>query len=241
MMMMSLLFLISFIVSISGDYLSLHNAARRQVGVRSLQRSSGLVRSAQKGANYLCTLGQLQHTKKGYCTNCRPYSTGENVGGHGNIDGSVKAFIAEKQYWHNGRCQSGKLCGHYTQVISSNTNYVGCAVKKCAGNGMSGRVVCHYSANARLEADEEGQVDALESTQNRNVSIVIAVAIGAILIIGALVALWYYKKKKSAKFTKAMQVLDEEEVSEIEVEVEAEATTPMNTTGGVKQAETSSI
>lgn len=51
-------------------------------------------------------------------------------------------------------CQSGKMCGHYTQVVWAKTKFVGCGYKFCtpyyedlnknktAGNGMI--TVCNY-------------------------------------------------------------------------------------------------
>jgi len=49
-----------------------------------------------------------------------------------------------------GTCQSGKICGHFTQLVWGNTRYVGCGVTLCPNglNGWTNRastiVVCDY-------------------------------------------------------------------------------------------------
>jgi hypothetical protein len=45
-------------------------------------------------------------------------------------------------YAHN-RCATGKVCGHYTQVVWRSTTTVGCAVAVC-GNTLDQIWVCQY-------------------------------------------------------------------------------------------------
>lgn len=45
----------------------------------------------------------------------------------------VVAWGSEYQYYNywNNTCQTGKVCGHYTQIIWANTSYLGCSFKDC--------------------------------------------------------------------------------------------------------------
>ncbi len=54
--------------------------------------------------------------------------------------------MSEKQYYHHdtNSCDSGRVCGHYTQVVWRNTTKVGCAVYTCAGLQYGATVVCNY-------------------------------------------------------------------------------------------------
>eukprot|EP01083_Nonionella_stella_P027037 74356_1 len=162
-MLMRLFFLISLIVSISCD-LTIHNQARRQAGVyKDLRWSSKLQSSAKQVAQWLCNTGKWQHSRKGCSSSgCRPYGVGENLAGHGNLQNAARAWLAEKQYWKNGRCQSGKVCGHYTQMISKYATKLGCYTQKCRGGGMSGRTICHYADDRNSNAFEENVAAELE-------------------------------------------------------------------------------
>eukprot|EP01083_Nonionella_stella_P104921 301294_1 len=78
-------------------------------------------------------------------------SVGENLGFSSNlglIDSLMKQMIYDdrSKYGLTGkdRClcnnQPTNNCGHYTQIIWSSSNKVGCAVNKC-----SNMLICHYS------------------------------------------------------------------------------------------------
>ncbi|KAF0978578.1 hypothetical protein FDP41_002398 [Naegleria fowleri] len=81
---------------------------------------------------------------------------GENIymatGSSVNIgNSSVDSWASEKQYFtYPTTCQTGKVCGHYTQLIWANSVKVGCAKKTCSTvpnypnfNGAT-IVVCDY-------------------------------------------------------------------------------------------------
>jgi len=62
---------------------------------------------------------------------------GENIAasspGYWDVEGVVGAWASE---WSNytyssNACASGKMCGHYTQVVWRSTQRVGCASKRC--------------------------------------------------------------------------------------------------------------
>ncbi len=58
----------------------------------------------------------------------------------------------EAQYYtySSNSCQSGKVCGHYTQVVWHNSYKLGCGKKTCnpvngfEGNGKGDVYVCQY-------------------------------------------------------------------------------------------------
>jgi pathogenesis-related protein 1 len=67
------------------------------------------------------------------------------------VEEAVESWVAErKDYDHRqNRCASGKVCGHYTQVVWRHTRRVGCAVASCTGGSpLKAKdwmlVVCNY-------------------------------------------------------------------------------------------------
>lgn len=56
----------------------------------------------------------------------------------------VKLWINEKHDYtiSSGACNAGKVCGHYTQMVWSDTTKVGCGATKCPGMGRF--LVCDY-------------------------------------------------------------------------------------------------
>eukprot|EP01083_Nonionella_stella_P171911 588360_1 len=166
-MMMRLLFIIPLIVLISADSRTTnsHNNARRAAGVNTkLRWSRTFEASAKQVSKWLCSTGKWEHSK--VCSGsggCRP-RVSENIAGHGNLAGATSGWLAEKKYYKNGRCQSGKVCGHYTNIINRNTKSFGCYASKNCKKPPVGRTVCHYSSNANgFEADVPGEWECGES------------------------------------------------------------------------------
>lgn len=63
-----------------------------------------------------------------------------------NLTSMIFAFANETKYFQfdangGGTCQTGKVCGHYTQVVWAATVYVGCGVTKCSGYWLG---TCNY-------------------------------------------------------------------------------------------------
>ena len=63
----------------------------------------------------------------------------------------VAAWAAEAQHYDykRNRCESGQICGHYTQVVWRGTQQIGCAVARCSNAGPFGggpwfNWVCNY-------------------------------------------------------------------------------------------------
>ncbi len=133
------------------DMLTLHNQARVQVGVtKKLKWSDTIAADAKKYANELAREGKWEHD------NQRNHNDGYGHGDYGEnlytasfdatFADATKAWIEEKKYYtygvigDSGTCQSGKDCGHYTQVIWKDTSVVGCA-KSSYQKDVSGTMI----------------------------------------------------------------------------------------------------
>jgi pathogenesis-related protein 1 len=125
--------------------LILHNKVRSEVGVGPLRWSGELAAYAQKWADHLASGGcNMEH---------RPHSGkyqqrhGENLfmgtAGFYGVEDAVKAWKSEKSRYKGGALNSSNWygSGHYTQMVWSQTQQLGCAKVKCGGNMI---VVCNY-------------------------------------------------------------------------------------------------
>ncbi|HET7844600.1 MAG TPA: CAP domain-containing protein [Xanthomonadales bacterium] len=76
---------------------------------------------------------------------------GENIAFYTRpaIDGLALLWLAEaRDYsWQRDRCTTGRVCGHYTQVVSRRTTSVGCAAAKCP---FGRYLVCDYAPPGNL-------------------------------------------------------------------------------------------
>ncbi|MQL77605.1 hypothetical protein Taro_010015 [Colocasia esculenta] len=122
------------------DWVNLHNAARSSVGVAPVSWDNTVAAYAWWYANQRIGDCQLKHSGGPY---------GENLfGGWGrewSAADAVKAWVDERQHyncWSNS-CASGKVCGHYTQVVWSSSTRIGCARVKCSNGGIF--ITCNYS------------------------------------------------------------------------------------------------
>ncbi|KAL5011836.1 hypothetical protein ScPMuIL_010387 [Solemya velum] len=108
---------------------------------------------------------ELEQVAQQYAEGCQYEHSGvTDVAGFGNIgenlyaaDGvydvkAVEKWFAEYQYYDydNLACDSGKMCGHYTQVVWSLSHEVGCGVSFCPMLGVKDSpnkwyVVCNYA------------------------------------------------------------------------------------------------
>ena len=117
-----------------------HNKWRAKVKVGDIQWSDELAAEAQKWADYLAKKGcKMKHSNS---------SNGENIfwsNYESTPDEVVNDWASEIKYYRGGKIKSSKvhIYGHYTQVVWSNTKYVGCGRAKCK-NGEE-IWVCTYS------------------------------------------------------------------------------------------------
>jgi pathogenesis-related protein 1 len=120
-----------------GDMLAAHNAVRSRVGVAPLRWSVRLAARAQEWADNL-----LAHRRFAHRPNS-PY--GENLfemmGAAASSAQVVNAWAEESRNYDysSNRCRG--MCGHYTQIVWSETREVGCAVARSVGREVW---VCNY-------------------------------------------------------------------------------------------------
>ena len=134
---------------ITQDYAQLHNQLREQYFQgHTLIRSSTLEQDAQNYANYLAQTGQFTHDP-----NNRSHKYGENLFAFSQNSIPDYADIIQKWYsegsyydYETNSCQSGKVCGHYTQIIWKNSQKIGCAsAQYLQGRFKNGYItVCKY-------------------------------------------------------------------------------------------------
>ena len=119
-----------------------HNSARRHYGVPALSWSNELAGTAQSWANHLKSSRncQMQHSGgKGYGENL---AWGSNM--HLKSADVVRMWVDEAKDFNerSNTCRSGKVCGHFTQVVWKKSTKVGCAAAHC---GRDEVWVCQYS------------------------------------------------------------------------------------------------
>ena len=124
-----------------------HNQARQERFIGSdLRWSPTLVESAQSYADYLASSGIFGHDR----SNIGIY--GENLYAasyRADYEDAINAWLNEEPYYNYERnsCQSGRKCGHYTQIIWEKSTEVGCAMaiyERGAKKGWT-LVVCRYN------------------------------------------------------------------------------------------------
>ncbi|XP_021865630.1 pathogenesis-related protein 1A-like [Spinacia oleracea] len=123
----------------SQDYVNSHNAARTAVGVGNIRWDERVADYARRYANQRRGDCAMRHSVGPYGENLASGSGAFMTG-----TAAVKLWVDEKvNYNYNSNtCASGKVCGHYTQVVWRNSVRVGCARVRC-NNGWF-FVTCNY-------------------------------------------------------------------------------------------------
>lgn len=134
--------------------LQAHNAERANTpGVAPLQWSPELAQFAGQWAQQLAAANAgLNHRSSQDLKDNNPLAPGQDQLGENLWMGStggwsvteqVQDWINEKADYDyaNNSCAAGKQCGHYTQVVWKNTQFVGCG--KATANGQE-ILVCNY-------------------------------------------------------------------------------------------------
>ena len=123
--------------SLARDILAAHNQIRARIDVPPLRWSDRLAAQARDWASLLVQEQQFYH---------RPHPIfGENLfeitGGRASPADVVSDWAAEaSDYSYRANTCRG-VCGHYTQLVWSNTREVGCAVAREPGREVW---VCNY-------------------------------------------------------------------------------------------------
>ena len=140
------------------DLLKAHNAWRKKVGVLSLRWVADLSYRAQARATFLAENGCfIEH-------GLVPEDVGENLyrarplRAEGREDAVnpvtpadvVDAWGAEAQDYdyNSNRCAAGKQCGHYTQLVWTSSEEVGCGMAICPNKGQVW--VCNYRPRGNM-------------------------------------------------------------------------------------------
>nr|WP_314444250.1 CAP domain-containing protein [uncultured Sphingomonas sp.] len=133
--------------------LALHNRERADHQVAPLAWDFGLARAADLYANELARTGRWGHSPKA----TRP-GQGENLwmgtNGAYRIEQMVGGWLGERRWFRPGIfpaiSSTGKWIdvGHYTQIISSRTTRVGCAIRSGARWTY---LVCRYSPSGNVD------------------------------------------------------------------------------------------
>ena len=131
-----------------------HNKWRAKVGMGKLAYSQELEASAQSWADHLQKTNQcrMQHSKPDgqygenlYWASAIEWSDGRRELQHVPPEKVVESWGKEKADYNykNNSCKTGKVCGHYTQVVWKSTKQVGCAYAVCA-DSKEQVWVCQY-------------------------------------------------------------------------------------------------
>lgn len=121
------------------EILEAHNNARADVNLPALGWSCKLAALAQEWANR----GVFEHH-----TN---FEFGENIASNESADASpvsnIRNWLSEKPLWDNAgaKCQTGKACYHYTQIVWKDTTEFGCGISRRATGKSKVLLVCNYN------------------------------------------------------------------------------------------------
>ncbi len=130
-----------------------HNKVRAKHRLQPLKWSDKLAKYSQEWADKLgsgsrCTMrhrsGEPPYGENLYWSSAVVWNDGKRVPNRVTIKDVVKVWTDEER-WYNyqsNRCQPGKKCGHYTQVVWKDTTKVGCAMTMCADKSQTW--VCSY-------------------------------------------------------------------------------------------------
>jgi pathogenesis-related protein 1 len=131
-----------------------HNKWRAQVGVEGLSYSPTLEISAQAWADNLKQTNrcQMRHSKPEgrygenlYWASALTWSDGRRELQKVSSEMPVNSWGSEKRDYNyvKNTCKSGKMCGHYTQMVWKASTQVGCAIAVCE-DSQDQVWVCQY-------------------------------------------------------------------------------------------------
>jgi uncharacterized protein YkwD len=125
---------------LSSTILDIHNRERAAVRVPDLVWSDSLAAGAKTWAEHLATTGEFNHDPNGGRENIAGFFKGVSAPAEGQ-----SMWVDEKVYWNGSTCTAppGKVCGHYTNMIASDTKEVGCGTASGSGHPYS-ILVCRY-------------------------------------------------------------------------------------------------
>ena len=127
-----------------------HNQVRSEVGVDPLVWDPALAAIAQAWADSCVDnespAGLIDHNPD-RSTDYEGY-VGENIYGSlgtASPDSAVAAWAAEAASYDYDTNTCSAVCGHYTQVVWSTTERLGCGISSCPSLTYGSSIVCNYS------------------------------------------------------------------------------------------------
>ena len=134
-----------------------HNEVRDGVGVAALVWDPALAAIAQEWAEACvdneAPAGLIDHNPGR--SDDYPGYVGENIyASTGTPTGpaAVAAWASEAADYDyaTNSCATGKVCGHYTQLVWADTARVGCGIAACASLTYTNGIVCDYSPGGNI-------------------------------------------------------------------------------------------
>ncbi len=120
------------------EILEAHNKARADLKLPPLTWDCKLANLAQEWA----ARGEFEH---------RPDNDfGENLSAFADANKSpasgIQGWMLEKPFWNNtdAKCEEGKVCYHYTQVVWKDSAKVGCGINRAVTGKWKTIFVCNY-------------------------------------------------------------------------------------------------
>lgn len=126
--------------ALAHEFLEAHNQLRAKYGVPPLKWSSKLARYARRWSSMRRFDCVMMHSP------ASPY--GENVfwgtGTDWRASDAIRSWATEASYfdWRAQACHPGQVCGHFTQLVWNDTEYVGCGRTECFTGGVF--ITCSY-------------------------------------------------------------------------------------------------
>ncbi|KAJ1264408.1 hypothetical protein BS78_09G261000 [Paspalum vaginatum] len=125
---------------VAHEFLEAHNQLRAKYDVPPLRWSSKLAKYARRWSSLRRFDCVMMHSPSS------PY--GENVfwgtGSDWRAADAVRSWASEGSYfdWRAQACHPGQVCGHFTQLVWNDTQYVGCGRSECFTGGVF--ITCSY-------------------------------------------------------------------------------------------------
>lgn len=125
---------------VAHEFLEAHNRVRAKYGVPPLRWSNKLARYARRWSSMRRFDCVMMHSP------ASPY--GENIfwgsGRDWRAADAVSSWASESSYfnWRSQACHPGQVCGHFTQVVWNDTEFVGCGRAECFAGGVF--ITCSY-------------------------------------------------------------------------------------------------
>lgn len=148
----------------ASDWVTAHNAERTKVGTPPLVWDDGVAAVAKEWAEKLARESNFEHRRdttgfaacKGGCGENLAMTMGQTSY---SAQQAVDQWLSERPDWDSRKasthCLGGKVCGHYTQIISKLSTKVGCAIAKgkAYSAGFEWYAVCNYHSHGNMTGE----------------------------------------------------------------------------------------